>query len=210
MRRLLLATVLFAVPVAARAQTSAFPAGWMVRADEPPKADLTKLSFTTMSPGWHITTGPVHAIFYQPTTTASGNYTATLDASFFGPPGQYPEGYGIFVGGKDLAGPNQSYIYFVAANNGKFLLKKRTGATTATVVDWTASPAIKTVPAGDKANVKNVFAVQAGRDSVRFSINGSVVATRPRAELGVDGIVGFRVNHSLSVHVQSLTVAKGK
>jgi len=45
---------------------------------------------------------------------------------------------------------------------------------------------------------------------VRFSINGTVVATRPRAGLGVDGIVGFRVNHSLSVHVQSLTVAKGR
>ena len=125
------------------------------------KADLTKVSLHRHEPGWHITTGPVHAIFYRPEPPRPGNYTATLDAFFFGPPGQYPEGYGIFVGGKDLAGPNQSYLYFVAANNGKFLIKKRTGATTATVVDWTASPAIKTVPAGDKCNVENVFKIQA-------------------------------------------------
>jgi hypothetical protein len=208
MRRLVLATALLAAPLAVHAQS--FPAGWMVRADEPPKADLSKLSFVTMSPGWHITSGPIHAIFYQPGTTAAGIFTATLDASFFGPPGPYPEGYGIFVGGKDLAGPNQSYLYFVAANNGRYLLKKRTGATTATVIDWTVSPAIKTVPAGDKGNIKNVFKVQAGKDSVRFSINGVVVATRPRSELAVDGIVGFRVNHSLSVHVAALTVEKGK
>ena len=126
------------------------------------------------------------------------------------PPGEYPEGYGLFVGGKDLAGLHQSYLYFVAANNGKFLLKKRTGATTAAVIDWTASPAIKTVPAGDKGNVENVFKVRASTDSVRFLINDVVVATRPRAEVGADGIVGFRINHSLSVHVAALTVAKGK
>ena len=78
------------------------------------------------------------------------------------------------------------------------------------MIDWTASPAIKTVPAGDKGNVENVFKVHATTDSVRFLINDVVVATRPRAEVGVDGIVGFRINHSLSVHVAALTVAKGK
>ena len=212
MRHLLVAAALI-VPAAVQAQAGSapnFPAGWMVRADEPPKADLTKLGFVAMSRGWHVTTGPVHAIFYQPGTTASGNYTATLNASFFGPPGTYPEGYGIFVGGKDLAGPNQSYLYFVVANNGKYLLKRRTGSTTSTVVDWTASAAIKTLPAGDKGNIENVFQVRAGKDSVRFAINGVVVATRPRAETSVDGVVGFRINHSLSVHVAALTVAKDR
>jgi hypothetical protein len=66
------------------------------------------------------------------------------------------------------------------------------------------------VPAGDKGNVENVFKVRASTESVRFLINDVVVATGPRAEVGVDGIVGFRINHSLSVHVAALTVAKGK
>jgi len=211
MRRFLLSAVVCAAPVVVHAQQPGqMPAGWMVRADEPPKADLTKLTFAPMSKGWHVTTGPIHAIFYRPANTATGNFTATLDTYFFGPPGQYPEGYGVFVGGKDLAGPNQSYLYFVAANNGKYLLKKRTGATTATVIDWTASPAIKTLPAGDKGNIENVFKVEARKDSVRFLINGVVVASRPRTDVSADGVVGFRINHGLSIHVAALTVEKAK
>lgn len=218
MRRFMLSAALCAIPMVARAQQPApatppgtLPAGWTVRADEPPpKPDMSKLTFAPMSKGWHVTTGPIHAIFYRPETTGSGDYTATLDTYFFGPPGQYPEGYGIFVGGRDLTGPNQSYLYFVAANNGKYLLKKRTGATTATVIDWTSSTAIKTVPAGDKGNVENVFKVAAEKDSVRFLINNVVVASRPRSELATDGVVGFRINHGLSIHVAALTVDKGK
>lgn len=215
MPRSLLSAALFALPLVANAQQPAaagpgMPAGWIVRADEPPKADLSKLTFTPMSKGWHINTGPLRAIFYRPETTAAGNYTVTLDTYFFVPPGPYPEGYGIFVGGTDLAGPNQAYLYFVAANNGKYLIKKRTGATTATLVDWTASSVIKTVPAGDNGNVENVFKIQARKDSVLFSINDVVVATRPRSELAVDGIAGFRINHSLSIHVAGLTAAQAK
>ena len=213
MRRILLVAAVLASPSVAHSQQPpaakpGLPPGWMARADD--NGDISKVSFTAMSRGWHVVTGPIHGIFYRPETTATGSYTATLNASFFGPPGQYPEGYGIFVGGKDLAGPAQSYLYFVAANNGKYLIKKRTGTTTATVVDWTASSAIKTVPAGDKGNVENVFKIQARKDSVLFSINDVMVATRLRSELSVDGIAGFRINHSLSIHVAGLTVAQGK
>lgn len=212
MRRYLLAVALLAPSMSAssRQQSTAMsglPPGWLARADD--KGDMSKVAFVAMSRGWHVNTGPVHAIFYRAENTAVGNYTATLDAFFFGPPGQYPEGYGIFVGGKDLAGPTQSYLYFVAANNGKFLIKKRVGSATTIVVDWTPSPAIKTVPGGDK-NVENIFKIQARRDSVLFSINDVVVATRPRAELAVDGIAGFRINHGLSIHVAGLTVAQAK
>ena len=213
MRRVLLVAALLGSPAIARPQQApaarpGLPAGWVGRADD--NGDISKVSFNAMSRGWHVVTGPIHGIFYKPETTAAGNYTATLDAFFFGPPGQYPEGYGIFVGGKDLAGPGQAYLYFVAANNGKFLIKKRTGAATANVVDWTASSAIKTVPSGSNANAENVFKIQARKDSVLFSINDVVVATRPRSELAVDGIAGFRINHSLSIHVAGLTVAQGK
>src|ERR1700730_1627696 len=127
MRRILLVAALLATPSVAHSQQASvakpgLPAGWMARAYD--NGDISKVSFSSMSRGWQVVTGPVHGIFYKPQTTAAGNYTATLDAFFVGPPGQYPEGYGIFVGGKDLAGPNQAYLYFVAANNGKYLIKK--------------------------------------------------------------------------------------
>ncbi len=215
MRPALLVAVLAALPVALTAQQAAatakpvMPAGWMVRPDDP-RADMTKVTFQPMSRGWHVTTGSVHAIFYRPESTATGNYTVTLDAFLFGPPGEYPEGYGIFVGGKDLTAANQQYLYFVIANDGRFLIKRRNGTATAIVSDWKASPAIKKVAAGDKGSVENVLVVQARKDSVLFSVNGVVVAGRPRSELNTDGTVGFRINHGLSVHIAALTVAQGK
>ncbi len=214
MLRFSLVLAVSALPMVLPAQQTAgapkYPGGWIVRADEPPKAELSKLTFDAMSRGWHVTTGPLHIIAYRPEDTAAGNFTATLDTYFFGPPGQYPEGYGIFIGGKDLAGPNQSYVYFMAANDGRFLLKKRTGSSTATIIDWKPSAAIKKVPAGDKNNVENVFKVEARSDSVRFFVNGVAVASQPRSAIAADGVVGFRINHSLSVHVAGLTVAKIK
>ncbi|HEY3933783.1 MAG TPA: hypothetical protein VGL65_04130 [Gemmatimonadales bacterium] len=179
--------------------------GWTVRPDNP-SADLGKLTLTPMSLGWHVTTGPVHAIFFKPEMAASGNFTATLDSYFFGPPGTHPEGYGVLVGGRDLSGPSQAYVYFVAADNGTWLIKRRSGNRTTTVIDWTPSKAIRTVAPGDTGNVENVFTVHATGDSVQFSINGVPVASRPRSELAVDGVVGFRINHALNVHVASIGV----
>ena len=138
--------------------------------------------------------------------TASGTFTATFDSYFFGPPGRFPEGYGIIIGGKDLDAANQSYTYFLARNDGKFLIKKRQGDQTPTIMEWTASPAIRTVKAGDSSDVENVFTVHATRDSVIFSINNTRVAARARSEVTVDGIVGFRINHGLSIHVASINV----
>ena len=47
-----LSLLLVAFPLSAQA-----PPGWKVRADDP-KADMAKLSFAEMKPGFHVTTGP--------------------------------------------------------------------------------------------------------------------------------------------------------
>ena len=54
--------------------------------------------------------------------------------------------------------------------------------------------------------MKNVIAVEARGDRVRFFVNGSEVASVPRSELAVDGQVGLRVNHRLNLHVSRLEV----
>jgi hypothetical protein len=123
----------------------------------------------------------------------------------FKPESSHPEAYGIFVGGKDLEGAGQSYVYFLLRTDGKYLVKQRTGATTKEVVPPTASPAVKPYEAG-KSSVPNTLAVAAGAQTVDFLINGTKVASRPRAELPVDGIVGLRANHQINIHVQTLVV----
>ena len=225
MRHIMLGLTLTAMPALCAAQATAQPArtpaqeaalaratdartlGWQVRADNP-KADASKLVFAEMKPGWHVTTGPVSAVLFHPGTTGTGNYTATLSVFFFPPKSTHQEGYGMLVGGKDLAGARQQYTYFIVRNDGKFMIKRRNGDSTSTVMPWTDTPALKLWKEG--APVLNVLSVTAGSSTVQFKINDTVVATKPRSEIGVDGVVGIRANHMLDLHVRDLTVVAAK
>jgi hypothetical protein len=213
MRPMRAAAMLLLAPVVATAQQAAKPVdartlGWQVRSDG--NQDIAKLVFVEMKPGWHITTGGVAGIFYRPEMTGVGDYTATMKVYFFGPQSSHPEAYGLLVGGKDLPGATQKYLYFLVRNDGKFLIKSRNGETTTDVVPWTAAPAIKTIAVTDSANILNTLSVQAGKESVQFLINGVIVAAKPRKDLAVDGVVGMRINHLLNLHVSELSVVAAK
>ena len=193
------AALLIAGPLAAQ---SARPEGWRWRFDRANAVDST-LSFVTMSPGWHITTGP-SGILYNPANTARGNYRAEMRVFLF-QPGDHAEGFGLFVGGQNLEAPSQSYTYFLVRKDGRFMIRQRTGATTRDVVPWTQHAAITAHP-GDTSNVRNDLAVEVGADSVRFSVNGTTVRTLARGAVPTDGQVGLRVNHGLNLHVSKLEI----
>ncbi len=207
MRRVLLSAASFALlagPLAAQAAKR--PADFKVRYDEP-GPDSTTLVFVTMAPGWHVTTGP-SVILWNPATTAKGNFKAETTINLFKPGGGHAEGFGIFVGGTNLEAASEGYTYFLVRNDGKYLIKQRVGADTKDVVPWTASPAIKLFD-GSATSVGNTLTVVAGATNVDFLINGTKVASQPRAAIAIDGVVGLRVNHMLNVHVASLAVTPG-
>lgn len=179
------------------------PATWQVRADAP-DADLSGLFFVEMKPGWHITTGP-SVILYDPARTATGNYRLEAEIFFFREKSDDGEGYGVLLGGNQLDRPEQNYLYFLLRNDGKFLVKHRAGEAIHTIQDWTASPTIQR-HTGTGATVKNILAVDAGSQVVRFLVNGTEVASFPRDHMKAEGIVGLRVNHGLNVHVARLEV----
>ena len=202
----LLAAVCLAAPLAAQNAPN-LPADWKIRPDRA-GVDLSTLSFETMPPGWHVTTGP-SLILWNPAMTATGNFTVTSEVFFFREKSRDTEAYGILVGGKDLEGEGQSYTYFMLRNDGKFLVKHRAGSATHNVADWTAHDAVARHTAETKgATAKNVLTVQAKADSVHFLVNGQRVGAWARAGIQVDGIVGFRVNHGLNLHFSKLEVAK--
>ncbi len=179
------------------------PAGWVVRADRA-NADLSELIFSDMPPGWHVTTGPA-AILYNPEIRAGGRFAVDLEIYLFDP-GSLREAFGVFVGGRDLTGDGQSYLYFVIREGGEFLIKTRSGRNTSTVVEWTAHPAIRSfagVAEGESSQL-NLLRIEAGDREVRFMVNGDEVTRVPRAGLGMDGVVGLRVNHRLNLHVSRL------
>jgi hypothetical protein len=176
------------------------PADWMVRYDRPSNDSLY---FVTMTPGWHITTGP-SGIFYNPATRAEGEYRVSSEIYLF--PGERREGYGLFIGGNDLAGDSQSYLYFLIRKDGRFIIKQRHGSETPTITAWTEHPAIAQQSGDDQA--KNVLEIDVGAERLAFYVNGQQVASMPRGELPTDGVVGLRVNHAVNLHVTNLTIAQ--
>jgi hypothetical protein len=194
----LLVLPLLAAPLAA--QDFERPADWKVRFDRP--APDTAVYFVSMPPGWHITTGPA-GILYNPKNSAQGEFRVEAEVFLF--PGERREGFGVFVGGEDLGGANQSYLYFLIRKDGSYLVKRRAASETHVIVPWTVHEAIVKHDGGE-GTAKNVLAVECTADQVRFFVNGQQVNSQPRAEVDVDGIVGLRVNHQLDIHVASLEV----
>lgn len=203
--RLAIVSLAFAVAIPLAAQDLKRPEGWKVRFDRAESTEAELRAFVSMPPGWHITTGPA-GIFWDPALTAAGTFRAEMEVFLFDPQGR-SEAFGIFFGGKDLEGPNQTYAYFLLREGGEFIVKRRQGAETPTLVDWKADPAIRSfADRGDDATARNVLTVEAATDKVRFLVNGTRVAEIPRSELPVDGVVGIRVNHALNLHVSRLEV----
>ena len=183
---------------------AALPAGWQARLDES-YAKIENLKFVTMGTGFHSTTGPA-AIFYQPTTTAKGNYQvkATFTQTKLS---AHPEAFGLFIGGANLQGDGQKYTYFEVRQDGQFLIKRRIGAQTPTIRDWTDNKAVTKPDA--KGKYTNTLSIVVGKDTVKFLINGTEVASQPRNAVDAEGIAGLRINHNLDVHIDGFAVQAG-
>lgn len=205
LRLLAACAALVASPLAASAQDLQRPEGWKTRFDRAGSSEADMEMFVAMPPGWHVTTGPA-GIFWDPALTASGNFRVEMEVFLFDPQGRR-EAFGLFFGGSALEGDAQAYTYFLVRDGGQFIVKQRRGAETPTLVDWTAHPSVKAyADRGEGASIKNVLAVEAGAEQVRFFVNDQQVAALPRAGLAVDGTVGIRVNHALNLHVSRLEV----
>ena len=176
------------------------PTGWMARTDN--GAALTNLKFEVMAPGHHVATGPA-AIVYREADRADGPFHAVTKIHLF-PGSGHAEAFGVFLGGQNLQAANQSYTYFLIRGDGMYAIKRRNGTNVSTVVDFTANDAIaKAKPEG---SVPNEISFEVRRDSVAFMVNGKTVHTLPASSIDTRGIVGFRINHNLNLHIESLGV----
>ena len=212
---LFLAT-LFAFPVFAQPDSEVpegenleTPPTWVVRTDKPmpdvkvgSEKDSVDIWFVNMAPGWHITTGPA-AIFYHPYSIADDLYRIEATFHLFDP-GERREAYGIFFAGKNLDTDEITYDYFLVRNTGEFLIKRRAGAETEIINNWTKHDAVVVYGPDSEGSVENELAVVSGPNDVLFWINGQMVARLPHAEVNTQGTYGLRINHALNVHVSGL------
>jgi hypothetical protein len=184
---------------------SGIPEGWEARLDRA-DASMDAVYVGTMGEGYHFRLGP-SGIFYDPSHTASGEFTvsATLTQNA---PTPRPESYGIFLGGRDLQGAGQDYLYFLVRQDGRFMIRHRAGDEVHTIQDWTEHEAVR--PTADGAPGTNTLTVVAGPQRARFLVNDVEVASyRDIPYLNTEGVVGFRVNHNLDVHVEGPRITRG-
>ncbi len=187
------------------------PKGWMVRADRSTSASdpdaAGAIKFVTMGSGFHAT-NPQAAVFWNPANAASGTYSLKGTFTLMKPSG-HVNYYGLVFGGSDLGGPGQTYLYFLVAQDGTWLIKRREGdAATKNVSAKTPSDAVK--KPDDSGKSTNALEVRVMPDKVEYVVNGTVVQTTPKTGLTAttDGIYGIRVNHLLEVHVDGFAVSK--
>ena len=178
------------------------PKGWMVRADRSTSASdpdgAGAIKFMTMGAGFHAV-NPQAAVYWNPANTATGSYTVKGTFTLLKPSG-HTNYYGIVFGGSDLDKATQAYTYFLVAQDGSWLIKKREGdANTSNVQAKTMNDAVKKPGADGKST--NVLEVRVGADKVDFAVNGTVVHSMPKSGLKTDGIYGIRVNHLLEVQI---------
>lgn len=199
---LLLASAL-ALPITLTAQDFERPPGWNVRFDQAGASEGQLEMFVAMPPGWHVTSGPA-AIYWDPEWEATGHFRVDMEVYLFDP-GQRREAFGIFIGGRELEGDDQSYTYFLIREGGEFIVKRREGPDAPTLQPWTRHQAVRGyADRGDDVSVLNVLTVEATDRVLRFLINGEEVWSGDRRMLPVDGTYGFRVNHGLNLHVSRL------
>jgi hypothetical protein len=186
------------------------PKGWKLRVDRSMNASdpdaAGAIKFVTMGTGFHAT-NPQAAVYWNPDNTATGNYSLKGTFTLMKPSGPI-EYYGLIFGGSDLEGPNQNYLYFVVAQDGTWLLKRRDGNATKEVSSKTSNDVVKKPGADGKST--NALEVRVTADAIDYFVNGTKVFTSPKTgqTAKTDGVYGIRINHLLDVHIDSFALSK--
>ena len=183
------------------------PEGWKMRIDRSQNAqdpdDRPDLTFASKGADLYVKGGPA-GTFWNARNNAAGNYT--LKATFnLNQPSSHTNYYGLIFGGSQLDGANQSYTYFVVAQDGSFLVRQRNGEATKDVQRG-PNQAVRRPDGGGRSS--NTLEVRVAGDSVSYVVNGTVVHTAPKGGTSTDGIVGFRVNHQIDVAIEGFEVQR--
>jgi hypothetical protein len=162
----------------------------------------------------HAKTGPA-VTYWNPANTASGDYT--VSATFTEPAymglNDHPHPYGIVIAGSGLGSAEQSYLYCAAYGNGSFIVRGfgpepfQLNGRRAEAHDAVNKAAAEGDP------VTQEIAVSVHGDTIDCSINGTVVASYPKADVvaegrltSTDGVYGVRFGHNTEATVSGLTV----
>jgi hypothetical protein len=185
--------------------------GWQGRTDRN-EQKISDVKFVQMGTGFHLTGGP-HAILWNSDHKATGDYT--VKARITKTPqstSTHEESYGLFIGGTDLNGPKQNYLYCVVFGSGNVMVRHRDAGDTHTLLGKTANAAVSKM--GERGATDEIAMwVRGGR--VGCTVNGTEVFSAAESDMigpgklvSTDGMFGIRASHNLDLHIEGPTVSK--
>ena len=98
------------------------------------------------------------------------------------------------------------YVAFVLRRDGHAAILRQGGGSPTAVSAWQRHAAILAGKPAD--NVKNVLRVDVDPVNATLSVNGEKVVSVPRAGIGGDGRIGFRIGKDMNLHISSLNVTR--
>lgn len=189
---------------------------WKLRLDDPVE-DPAGFRMTLEDGGLDVITGPAGIAWRPVDLVLGGDFTVSATFTQVEARSEQREGFGLVVGGRNLEAPDQAYTYFLVRSTGEYLVKRRTGDETSTLVDWKSAGA---QPPSDAQEGRDAgpsdaaggepasydLAVRVQGEEVHFQVNGRTVETLPRSEVEPYGLAGIRVNHRLHVGVRDFSL----
>ena len=194
--------------------------GWAGLANAPrgggARPAVTTAKLAPQGNALQVTTGPA-ITYWNPANRATGDYTvkATFREEKYMSLNDHPHPYGIMIGGNDLGTDTQSLLYCAAYGNGTFIFRGFGPAAFQLGGRAPIANAAINKAAGVGQSVTQEIAVSVRGDNVSCSINGTVVATHPKADVvgagklkSTDGVYGIRFAHNTDAVVTGLTITK--
>src|SRR3954467_8534817 len=162
-------------------------AGWQGKIDKNEAdrgATLQQAKFEKQGDALHVVTGPAVA-YWNPANMASGNYTvkATFKEPAFMGLNNHSHPYGVFIGGNDMGTDTQTYIYCAAYGDGRYIVRGfGPAAFQMNGRMGEAAPSVnKAASKGEP--VQQEIALGVNGDKIECSVNGTVVASYPKADV---------------------------
>lgn len=196
---MLILTIL-AVPSVSSAQGAprTSPPGWKSRLLNG-GPDTTAQIWVTPG-GWHVTTTD-NGLWWDTTMVEKKAFSVSLEATLL--PGAARNGFGMFVGGRDLEKQRPAYLTFQIRPDGRFLVGLHEGREEHGLVPWMYHPAITTT-AGEVVTYRLRLEVHPLR--LDYFVNDVKVHSMSRATVRAEGVMGLKLDAGLDLEVSEFKV----
>ncbi|HQW66094.1 MAG TPA: hypothetical protein PLJ23_03585 [Gemmatimonadales bacterium] len=185
-------TLLASAPLAAQVTP---PPGWGWHHDQRGMSpDSAGWAFTSMAPGFHLTTSASGATLFPTGMVIEGRRAAEARVILF--PGSGSGAYGLGVTNLDAP---QQWVGMLVRRDGSVAVARVQRGGEELIGAW--QPAEAVVRPDSTGYATNVLRMQVGADDVVFLANGKPIGSMPRSLLPARSGVAFRMGPALNMHV---------